>query len=368
RKVGWAVEFSEFGLRYEPRGSIKGQHLADFVAELPLAVNDEWNLYVDGASWRSVSGASIVLEGPNGFLLEHSLVFKFKASNNQAEYEALVAGLELARDMGARKVVCRTDSQLVVGQMNGKFQVKEEQLLRYFHRSIAITKFFDQVSIQHIPREDNTRADMLSKLSSGKEKGQLTTIIHHLLLQPSVKCLAVSKGEVGDWQAQIRALMAQQNTDQSIKSADAKMIVRYLMVGDDLYRRGFSTPLLKCLGKEEVHYVMNELHNGICIFHTDRRALKTRVLWVEYYWPTMEEDTKVFAQNCLSCQAHANNTHTPSYTLHNMTSPWPFAQWGMDIVGPFPTGLAHKKFILVAIDYFTKWVEAEPLAESLNSD
>lgn len=121
RMVGWVVELSEFGLRYEPRGSIKGQHLSDFAAEMPPLEDDYWNLYVDGASRRDACGAGIVLEGPNGFLLEHSLLFKFKTSNNQAEYEALVVGLELAKDMGARKVIYRTNSQLVVGQMNGEF-------------------------------------------------------------------------------------------------------------------------------------------------------------------------------------------------------------------------------------------------------
>lgn len=84
-------------------------------------------------------GAGIVLEGPSGFLLEYSLVFKFKVSNNQAEYEALVAGLELTKDMGARKLICRMDSQLVVGQMNGEFQVKEDSLLRYFQRGLVLS-------------------------------------------------------------------------------------------------------------------------------------------------------------------------------------------------------------------------------------
>ncbi|XP_052723752.1 uncharacterized protein LOC128193711 [Vigna angularis] len=153
RMVAWAVELSEFGLRYEPRGSIKGQHLADFAAELPPSNQDEWRLYVDGASGQSASGAGIVLEGPNGFLLEHSLIFKFKVSNNQAEYEALVAGLKLAKDMGARRVTCHTDSELVVGQMNGNFQVREERLLPYFQQATELVKNFDKIAIQHIPRE-----------------------------------------------------------------------------------------------------------------------------------------------------------------------------------------------------------------------
>lgn len=198
RMVGWAVELSEFGIRYEPRGSVKGQHLADFAAEIPLTGLEEWVLYVDGASGRTVSGAGVVLEGPNGFLMEHSLIFKFKTSNNQAEYEALLAGLQLAKDMGARKVICRTDSQLVVGQMNGDFQVREDHLLRYYHQACSLVKDFEDVKIQHIPREQNARADLLSKLSTGKEKGQLTTIIRQVLLQPSVECLTITTDDTAD--------------------------------------------------------------------------------------------------------------------------------------------------------------------------
>lgn len=75
----------------------------------------------------------------------------------------------------------------------------------------------------------------------------------------------------------------------------------------------------------------------------------------------MDEDAKTFVQRCKTCQAHANVPHAPPTELHTLVSPWPFAKWGMDIVGPFPPGKAQKKFILVAIDYFTKWVEVEAL-------
>lgn len=133
--VDWAVELSEFGLRYEPRGFVKGQHLTDFAVELPQnPLVEHWNLYVDDATGQTGAEAEIVLEGLYGFLLEQSLVFKFKVLSNQAEYEALIAGLQLAKDMRARSVICHTNSQLVVGQMNGEFQIKDEQLLRYFHK------------------------------------------------------------------------------------------------------------------------------------------------------------------------------------------------------------------------------------------
>lgn len=83
-------------------------------------------------------------------------MLKFKASNNRGEYEALVTGLELARNIGVRRVTCRTDSQLVVGQMNSNFQVKDDYFLRYFHKASALGKDFEKIEIKHIPPENNS--------------------------------------------------------------------------------------------------------------------------------------------------------------------------------------------------------------------
>ncbi|XP_068503750.1 uncharacterized protein [Phaseolus vulgaris] len=134
RMVKWVVELSEFDIRYEPRGPIKGQVFADFVVELssgaaPSEVSVfRWVLSVDGSSNQQGSGAGVILEGPNGVLIEQSLRFAFKASNNQAEYEALIVGMLLAREMGARKLMAKTDSLLVTGQVTGEFQAKDPQM------------------------------------------------------------------------------------------------------------------------------------------------------------------------------------------------------------------------------------------------
>ena len=76
----------------------------------------------------------------------------------------------------------------------------------------------------------------------------------------------------------------------------------------------------------------------------------------------MQADASRFVQHCDKCQWFANLVHSPPEVLVPMTTPWPFAQWGLDIMGPFPIGRRQLKFLVVAIDYFTKWVEAEPLA------
>jgi hypothetical protein len=137
---------------------------------------------------------------------------------------------------------------------------------------------------------------------------------------------------------------------------------RFLMLQGTLYKRGFSLPYLRCLAPDEASYVMREIHEGICGDHSGARALKRKIVRAGYYWPSMKADACQFVQRCDKCQRFANHLHSPPAVLVPMTAPWPFAQWGLDIMGPFPIGRRQLKFLVVAIDYFTKWVEAEPLA------
>nr|KYP53796.1 Uncharacterized protein Mb2253c family [Cajanus cajan] len=152
--IAWSVELSEFGIQYESRGPLKAQCLADFVAELTPTTAEEpqvWTLHVDGSSNSKGGGAGIILEGPNQVTLEQSLKFSFKVTNNQAEYEALHAGLRLARDIGARRVSCNSDSKLIVEQLSGTYQAKDTLLQRYFHVASHQISSFDEFTIRHVP-------------------------------------------------------------------------------------------------------------------------------------------------------------------------------------------------------------------------
>lgn len=162
RMIDWSVELSEFCLKYEPVGSIKGQHLAGFVVELqgsPDRPEQVWTLFVDGLSDKRNAGVGIVIKGPDDFSVDHSLVFKFKASNNQTEYEALIVDLRLVKDLGARKLRCNTDSQLVVGQVRGEYQMKDNLLLQYYHQVIEAMKDFEEVTLHQIPQVENVRPE-----------------------------------------------------------------------------------------------------------------------------------------------------------------------------------------------------------------
>ena len=128
-----------------------------------------------------------VIEGPNDILIEKSLHFTFKTSNNQAEYEAILAGLSLAREVGVKKLTCKTDSKLTVGHLNDEFQIKDPILQQYYHLVRAIIQSaFEQVRVEHIPRTDNVRADILSKLASTKLKNRNRSLLQQTLATPSV--------------------------------------------------------------------------------------------------------------------------------------------------------------------------------------
>ena len=103
-----------------------------------------------------------------------------------------------------------------------------------------------------------------------------------------------------------------------------------------LYKRGFFTPILKCIAKEDTDYVLREVHEGVCGNHIEARALVGKVLRQGYYWPTMLRDATELVRKCKVCQEHAKISHLPSEPLTSVTSPWHFQQWGLDILGPLP--------------------------------
>ena len=107
---------------------------------------------------------------------------------------------------------------------------------------------------------------------------------------------------------------------------------------------------------------MRELHEGICRNHSGSRSLVHKLVRAGYYWSTMQADAEAYVRACDKCQRFSNIIRKPTEELTPMMAPWPFAQWGLDIMGPFPTAIRQLKFLVVGINYFTKWVEAEALA------
>jgi len=131
---------------------------------------------------------------------------------------------------------------------------------------------------------------------------------------------------------------------------------KFTMIDGELYRFGFTYPLLECVHGEKGTRIMAELHEGICGSHVGGQALAARTLRAGYYWPTMKEDYKKYAQCCKQCQQHADWHKAPPEELKSIYSPWPFHTWRIDILGSFPLAIRQMKYLVVAIEYFTKWI------------
>ena len=141
-------------------------------------------LSVDGSSNQQGSGAGIILEGPNGVLIEQALRFAFKASNNQAEYETLIDGMLLAKEMSAQSLLAKSDSQLVTGQITGEYQEKDPQMAAYLRYVEVLKGAFATFELEHVPREQNARAGLLAKLASSSKGGRQRTVIQETLKTP----------------------------------------------------------------------------------------------------------------------------------------------------------------------------------------
>uniref|UniRef100_A0A2N9ED79 Uncharacterized protein n=1 Tax=Fagus sylvatica TaxID=28930 RepID=A0A2N9ED79_FAGSY len=343
RLIQWSIELSEFDIDYRPRTAIKAQFLADFIAEFTLKDDEptedveqtsKWTVNIDDSSTKDAGRVGIVLKSPEGDTLKQAVQLQYPTTNNEAEYETLLVGLKMAKTLEATEIDVLSDSQLVVGQVNGDYEAKEGRMQQYLHLVQHQISQFREVRLSRIPREQNTEADQLAKSASSSTVDDKIKIVRQSSLQAT---------EINPVHTEVSWMTP---------------IVSYLLGGNATRQ-----PTRSQTTKDEASYVMREIHEGICGDHSGARALQRKIVRAGYYWPSMQADASKFVQRCDKCQRD-----TPTYYIHlrkclvPMTTPWPFAQWGLDIMGPFPIGRRQLKFLVVAIDYFTKWVEAEPLA------
>ncbi|XP_025680553.2 uncharacterized protein [Arachis hypogaea] len=282
RLIKWSIELSEFDIQFQPRSALKAQVLADFISELTTDERDKfWELHVDGASSREGSGAGVILKEGDKVIAEQALQFHFPASNNQAEYEALIAGLKLALSFQVQSLTAHCDSLLVVQQIRGEFQVKDLLLERYWLIAKDLISKFNSFSILHVNREKNVRADVLSKLAATRADTQTSTLTQLSLEKPSTELLhVININHLHDWRTPFLEYI---NTgaiprDELKPQHFRRKASLYTSVGGKLYRRGFSQPLLKCLSKDEAKEVMDEVHEGVCGNHIGGRALAAKIV------------------------------------------------------------------------------------------
>ncbi|CAL2227808.1 unnamed protein product [Prunus armeniaca] len=175
RLMKWVIELSQYDLLYRPKTAIKAQALADFVAEFTPSAKEEKmvnekkessKLRVDGASNQKGAEAGVIIITPDGTLLEQAITLGFPASNIEAEYEALLAGLRLAKELAIKKLAIYSDSQLITNQASGEYMAKHPRMILYLDKVQELLKAFPTFTIQQVPRAENAYADALVSLGS----------------------------------------------------------------------------------------------------------------------------------------------------------------------------------------------------------
>ncbi|XP_042415305.1 uncharacterized protein LOC122004494 [Zingiber officinale] len=298
RLIKWATELGEYDIQYQPRTAIKAQALADFLTEIHQTNSEEtWKVYVDESTNHQGSGVGVLLISPQGDILQLVVRLNFRVTNNEAEYEALLAGLQATRHIGAAR-------------MKGEFA---------------------EITVAKIPRSENEKADELAKMASSLTTWVLDRSTAQTFLIAQIDMQNNREATI-DWRTPMIDYLRQGilSTDPEESRLIRKQAHAYVMIGDQLYKRSFSRPLLKCLDMEEADQALREIHLGCCGNHVGGRTLSRKVLLAGYFWHTLQRDA------------------------HKL--------WGTGIVGPFPIVPSQRHFLLVAIDYFSKWVEAEALA------
>ncbi|XP_057740563.1 uncharacterized protein LOC130957736 [Arachis stenosperma] len=318
RMLAWSIELSQFQVRFEPRNAIKAQALTDFIAEMtPTKPTPEpWKLHVDGSSNSTHGGAGIILENQNGIIIEQSIRYDFPVSNNQAEYEALLAGLTLAREVDAKVLEVNTDSQVVCSQINGSYQTRDPLLQLYLNKVKELKEGFENFTIQHVPRERNARADLLSKLASTKSGHGNRSLIQEVVRSPSVSAtisahLTSSNRESWTYPILQYLLNGTLPPDPKEERRIKREAANYTIIAGQLYKRGFSQPLLKCVEPGNTEYILREIHEGCCGHHIGGKTLAQKIIRAGYFWPTIIRDSIQLTKSCDKCQRHANMHQGP---------------------------------------------------------
>ncbi|XP_072094094.1 uncharacterized protein [Arachis hypogaea] len=374
----WMLALTEFDLQYVPAKAVKGQVITYFLVDNLKDLNDHganivdvevnyWKLYFDGSKHKDGAGVGILIISPEGIPSEFLFELKYPCSNNVAEYEALILGLKILIDKGALEVQILGDSQLVLKQLSKEFKCNNKTLHKYLVTTWELLTSFQKVSLIHIPRIHNEIANELAQIASryriGPETIKKLSSIYQILVPANEReVLCMNEWEDSDWRKTIVQYLKNSNTtvDRKIKLR----AINFVLLADELYKKGIDGSLMRCLSQEDQKIALGEVHNGICGAHQAGKKMK----WVLYrnhvYWPSMIKDCIDYAKACQECQKHGSIQQIPAAELHSIIKPWPFRGWALDLIGLIhPPSSKQHKFILVAIDYFTKWVEVIPLVE-----
>ena len=176
------VEFAEAPVENE-----SNEHHMDEKSVGLIAVQEplQWKVYVDGVANQKGSGVGLVLISPEELVVEKSLRLGFSAINNEAEYETLLEGMSMIHRMGGKSVTMFSDSRLVVRQVKGELEARDDRIREYLTRVKYLQKNFESFDLQHIPRSGNTHADSLATLATSLDQSLPRMILVEDLGKPT---------------------------------------------------------------------------------------------------------------------------------------------------------------------------------------
>ncbi|OMO98613.1 reverse transcriptase [Corchorus capsularis] len=329
RAAKWLLLLGQFDLSVAQPKAIKSQALSDLLAYFPTQAEEvvtldsmpgdidgevccnqplmgEWTLYFDGSATATGGGAGVVLVSPEAERAYEevvSMAFKldFQCTNNQAEYEALVLGLNTAKIIGVTELCIIGDSNLVVKQTNGEFALKEPTLAPYRELTRVMLDHFQSVRCEHSPRSSNRYADALATLASKihipGQKGEISLLVQRWSVPGPLAGMTeyylgeVSKGT--DWRTPIIEQLRER------KSSNLRFFKNYAMIQEALYYRGPNGILARCISPEEAKERLRASHKQWC--GMEGPPLYRRIQRAGYYWPTMSSDCANAQYACPRC-------------------------------------------------------------------
>jgi hypothetical protein len=166
--------------------------------------------------------------------------------------------------------------------------------------------------------------------------------------------------DLEDWRTSLLRYLRDPNA--KIDKNVLQSAFKYVLYNNELYQRTAEDLSLKCLGSDQARMAMGEVHESICGTYQSAPKMKRLLYRVSFYWPTMMADCFHYYKGCEEYQRFGNVQLVPATMLHPIIKPWPFLGWGLDFIGQIhPPSSKEHRFVLVATDYFTKWIEAVPL-------
>jgi ribonuclease HI len=329
---------------------------------------EAWTMFCDGSWGTFGAGAAAILVAPSKVRTCYAARLDFSCTNNIAKYKALLLGLQKLKAMGIRRAILKTDSQVISGHVDKSCKARDPKLEKYLDTVRRLEASFEGFSVKNIPRWENEHADLLAK-SAAEGLPLPSEVFFETIKAPSVELLeravlTISPVHSEDWRTEIISFL-QGNCLSDDEVYNKRMEARtrpYVIIEGELYKHGVCSPLLKCLSRIEGIELMKEIHAGLCGSHIGSRTLLGKVFRQEFYWPKAASDAAYLVQKCENCQKCARDQKQPSSLTQLIQPTWSLQRWGLDLLGPLPPAQGNLRYVVVAVEYFSKWIEAKPLA------